>query len=66
MKANFSKTLTSYLSVYLPQQLNLSANTIASYCDTFKLLLRYCRDHHNLSIEKIMISDITIDIIQQF
>jgi len=40
---DFANHLTEFLSVYLPSQKNVSKNTIYSYRDTFKLLLKYCR-----------------------
>ena len=41
---DFAKHLTEFLSVYLPSQKNVSKNTIYSYRDTFKLLIRYCQE----------------------
>ena len=63
---DFSKLLTEYLTSYLPSLKNVSKNTISSYCDTFRLLLKYCRDVHNLSIEKISMKDINADLVSQF
>ena len=39
--ADFAFYVTAYLGRYLPGQRNLSANTIASYRDAFKLLIDY-------------------------
>ena len=64
--SNFSKLLTDYLSVYLPSRVELSSNTISSYCDTFRLLLRYCRDSAHLNIEKLVMTDITNDLLYGF
>ena len=50
---DFAKALSHYLGVYLPGQRNVSANTVKSYRDTFKLLLRYCEQECQLSIEKL-------------
>ncbi len=63
---DFSKLLTDYLTSYLPSLKNVSKNTISSYCDTFRLLLKYCRDVHNLSIEKISMKDIDAELVSQF
>lgn len=54
MKAtDFSKTLTKYFAVHLPGTRNLSANTIGSYSDTFRLLLIYCEEKENRYPEKL-------------
>lgn len=50
-KADFPKAVSDFLSVYLPSQRNFSKNTISSYCDTMKLLLRYCADEKGYTIE---------------
>lgn len=41
---DLARHLTAYLGRHLPGQRNLSANTIASYSDTFRLLLRYLEE----------------------
>src|SRR6056297_2724308 len=53
---NFAKYLTKFLSDYLVSQKNASKNTIYSYRDTFKLLIRYCQEIKNISAEKITMS----------
>ena len=63
---DFSKHLTAYLTSYLPGLRNSSRNTITSYVDTFRLLLKYCRDICNLSIEKMTLGDINRELICQF
>lgn len=63
---DFSKLLTDYLTSYLPSLKNVSKNTISSYCDTFRLLLKYCRDIHHLPIEKISLKDINAELISEF
>jgi len=55
---DFAKALSDYLGVYLPAQRNVSPNTIQSYRDTFKLLLRYCEQHCQLSIERLCLRQI--------
>src|SRR5262249_44085102 len=42
---DLAKYLTAFLTQYLPAQRNASPHTITAYRDTFKLLLRFCRDH---------------------
>ncbi|QOY34708.1 tyrosine-type recombinase/integrase [Anaerobacillus isosaccharinicus] len=41
-QTNFARTLTRFLSDYLPSQRNVSTNTIKSYRDTFKQILTFC------------------------
>jgi len=63
---DFSKYLSDYLTSYLPSLRNLSKNTIKSYCDTFKLLLMFFRDTKKMKIERLMLKDITADLINEF
>jgi len=57
-QTDFARTLTRFLSDYLPSQRNVSTNTIKSYRDTFKQVLIYfnlelkTRPEH-LTLEKI-------------
>jgi integrase/recombinase XerD len=67
MKTNdFARHLTHYLSIYLPGQRNLSAHTIASYRDTFKLLLTFCQHEKSISPEGLTLSHIDADLILAF
>lgn len=50
---DFAKYLTEFLSSYLPQQKNVSKNTIRSYRDTFKLLINYCQIVKKVPVERI-------------
>ncbi|ETR73556.1 MAG: phage-specific recombinase/integrase XerD [Candidatus Magnetoglobus multicellularis str. Araruama] len=63
---DFAKHLTEFLSVYLSRQKNASKNTIASYRDTFKLLIRYCLDQKGIPVEKLNMSMLTHEIITDF
>ncbi len=63
---NFAKHLTEFLSVYLPLQRNISKNTIYSYRDAFKLLIRYCQEKENLSAEKITLDILSSKLITNF
>lgn len=56
---DFSIYLTKFLSDYLPGQRNVSPNTIRSYRDTFKLLLRYFQEREGMPPEKLTMSFIT-------
>ncbi|NYB76159.1 site-specific integrase [Sedimentibacter hydroxybenzoicus DSM 7310] len=63
---DFAIHLTAFLSEYLPAQKNASINTIASYRDTFKLLLRYCQTQRRISIEKLTMDMLTHKLIADF
>lgn len=56
---DFSVYLTKFLSDYLPGQKNVSPNTIRSYRDAFKLLLRYFQEQEGVPPEKLTMSCIT-------
>lgn len=62
----FAKYLTEFLTNYLSGQKNVSKNTILSYRDTFKLLLRYCRDIKNILPEKITMETLSSELIAGF
>lgn len=56
---DFAKYLTEFLADYLPLQKNVSRNTIRSYRDTFKLLIKYYRDIKKIQIERITLNDLS-------
>jgi len=67
MKAtDFARHLTHYLSVYLPGERNLSSHTIASYRDTFKLLLIFCEREKGISPEHLTLAHIDDELIRTF
>ena len=53
---DFAKYLTEFLAVYLPEQKNVSKNTIRSYRDTFKLLINYSQEVKGNPVEKITLN----------
>ena len=63
---NFAKYLTDFLTIYLSGQKNVSKNTIHSYRDTFKLLLKYCKEEKALAIERINMEVLTAELIMEF
>lgn len=63
---NFAKYLADFFTVYLSGQKNVSKNTIYAYRDTFKLLLRYCREKKGIMIEHISMDVLTTDLITDF
>jgi integrase/recombinase XerD len=56
---DFAKYLTEFLAVYLPSQKNVSKNTIRSYRDTFKLLIKYYQEIKGIKIERITLNDLS-------
>jgi integrase/recombinase XerD len=63
---DFAKYLTEFLSVYLPEQKNVSKNTIHSYRDTFKLLIKYCQDMKKTPVERITLDILSSEWISGF
>jgi len=62
---DFAKHLSEFLTQYLPEQRNVSPNTIKSYRDTFTLYLRYFKDK-GIQIERLYIKDITVETVREF
>ena len=52
---DFAYYLTRFFSEYLAVVRNYSKNTITAYSDTFQLLLLFCKDVYEISIEKLTI-----------
>ena len=65
-KANFASYLTDFLEHYLPELKNVSFNTISAYCDTFRLFLAYCQEVENLRVEKLLMDNLTAEIVERF
>lgn len=63
---DFAYHLTNYLTVYLSGTKNFSINTIHSYRDTFKLLLKYCEEELHISAGKLRLRMITPKMISGF
>lgn len=63
---DFAGHLTEFLGHYLPEMQNVSPNTISSYCDTFRLFLQYCRDVEHLKIEKMSLSDLRPEFVDDY
>jgi site-specific recombinase XerD len=65
-QTDLAKTLTHFLSQYLPGQRNVSTNTIKSYRDTFKQLLTFCDSKCISAPEYLTLGKIKAEIIQGF
>jgi site-specific recombinase XerD len=63
---DFSKSITDFLSKYLPGERGLSANTIESYKTTFILFITFMEEHKNIQINRLAIKDITKESIIAF
>jgi len=60
MKQNyFSKSLTDFLTKYLPAERGMSYNTIASYKITFILLLSFMQEQKGVEAQKLMFKHLT-------
>jgi len=56
---DFSKLLTDFLARYMPGELGVSIHTIASYKDTFVLLLIYFRDKVGITADRLLLKDVS-------
>jgi site-specific recombinase XerD len=63
---DFSVHVTRFLTDHLAAQRNLSANTVKAYRDVFTLLLRFCRDHRHIAIERLALKDVDVTVIEAF
>ena len=63
---DFAYHLTNYLTTYLSGFKNFSQNTVWSYRDAFKLLLKYCEEELHISAEKMQFYMITPQMISDF
>lgn len=63
---DFSVHVTRFLTDHLAAQRNLSANTVKAYRDVFTLLLRFCRDHRHIAIERLALKDVDVSVIEAF
>lgn len=63
---DFAKHLTEFLSVYLLSQKNVSKNTIRSYRDTFKLLIRFCQEMSSIPAERITLNVLSDKLLTDF
>lgn len=63
---DFSKSLTDFLTKYLPGERGMSHNTISSYKVAFILFITFTEDHKKIKIERMVLKDITKDCILEF
>ena len=55
-----------FLLEYLVRERNLSSNTQKSYRDMLTLLLPYVSDHLKKSVDRLMVTDLSADMVRQF
>lgn len=65
-KYNLGKYLSAYFLRYIPARMSYSDNTIKAYRDTFTVFLKYCTEVLQLKLEKLSITDINRDLIENF
>lgn len=65
-QTDFAKTLTRYLTDFLPGQRNVSPNTIKSYRDTFKQFLMFMQEEQRIRPERILFTSVTALSIKDF
>ncbi len=65
-ETDFARHLTNFLSKYLPGQRNLSANTIASYRDAFKLFLVFYETEKKNKVDRLKLADISRELMVEY
>src|SRR4051812_23674208 len=63
---DFSKSLTDFLTKYLPGERGMSGNTIASYKTTFILLISFMQELKAIPAQKLLFRHFTKACIEQF
>ena len=56
---DFAKHLSRFLAEYLPHERNASANTIASYRDSFLQFIDYMKNERGISVEHLTLNHLT-------
>jgi integrase/recombinase XerD len=65
-QTDFAKTLTRYLTDFLPGQRNVSPHTILSYRDTFKQFLMFIQEQRQVKAEHLSFASVTAAVIKDF
>jgi len=63
---DFSKSLTDFLTRYLPGEKGVSENTIASYKDAFILYLTFLKERKGVLAERLTLDQITKETVVEF
>lgn len=64
--SSFPKLLKDFFCIYLMNQKNVSCQTVASYCDTFRLLLLFVRKHRCTEPSDLALLDINANLVLEF
>lgn len=63
---DFSCYVAKFLRIYLPGEKGFSSNTVASYKDTFILLLSFMKEQKKIPAEKITMEQLSAETIREF
>jgi site-specific recombinase XerD len=63
---DFSKSLTDFLTVYLPGERGISYNTVCAYKDTFLLFLRFMKEKNAINADNLTLALITQELVISF
>lgn len=63
---DFSRSLTDFLSKYLPGERGMSSHTISSYKDTFMLFITFMKEINKVNANKLVLADLLKDTIVCF
>ena len=66
MVTDYAKATTAFFTRHLAGTRNLSPNTIKSYRDTFRLLLKFCEAKYGIKPEKLSFTKISKKLILEF
>jgi integrase/recombinase XerD len=58
---DYAKQLSRFLCVYLPQERNVSPNTVSAYRDAFISFFVFLRDERHIKAEKAILTDVNRD-----
>lgn len=64
--ATLAYIVSRFFQVYLPGERGFSSATVASYRDTFKQLLSFCRERYGKAPEKLSVPDISRETVLEF
>lgn len=64
--SDFPAIIHTFFTDWLGRQRELSTHTVRSYRDTWRLFLRFLKEHRSMPIEGLVLSDITTDHVLAF
>jgi len=63
---DFSRSLTDFLTIYLPGERGISYNTVCAYKDTFLLFLRFMKEKNAINADNLTLALITQEQVVRF